>query len=336
MTKIDQELVEPALFLTDDDVARVATIDGAIVALSDAYATPQVEDSTPSRAVATTSTGWMRVMPSAPTGSGLAGLKVISAAVAKGQVSYLISLFDQETSSLIAQMDGNHITGMRTAATAAVAAGHMMSLAPSTVAVIGSGFEAREQLRALARVTELTEVRVYSPTPRNRSSFAQEMSTELGCRIDPVDSAQIAARGADLIVCAARSRDESPTIRSDWVGSTARIISVGSTTKSQRELDVDILDRAELIIADTLDEVVRDSGDMVAATEAGVDVTSKTVSLNEVVAGSVNARDTTGVTVYKSAGSGFQDVVLAGYALRMAREQGVGTVMPTGILTIRK
>lgn len=336
MTSGVDGIIHPTIFLTDEDVAHVTTFTGAIGALRTAYALPQAVGSTPPRAVAATSTGWMRVMPSAPTGTDIAGLKVISAAISQGQVSYLISLFDQQTSTLVAQMDGNHITGLRTAATAAVAIEGMMTTAPRLVAIIGSGFEAREQLRALSSLTEVTRVRVFSPTPSRRDSFAAEMGEELGIQVEAVDTAEAAARGADLIICAARSRDETPTLLNAWVQDGARIVSVGSTTKSQRELDTQILDRAELIVADALEEVVHDSGDMVVAAGQGIDVETKTVSLSDVVTGSVNARSVGGVVVYKSSGSGFQDIVLAAHALDVARAQGVGTRISTGILTIRK
>lgn len=176
-----------------------------------------------------------------------------------------------------------------------------------------------------------------SPTVANRERFAAELAAELGIPITPVADAETAVRGADLVLCAARSRDESPTVRSEWVADDATIVSVGSTTRSQRELDPAIIGRAAIVVADALAEVLHDSGDMIAAREAGIDVDAVTVPLHELLGGNDGAsRPERGIAVYKSTGSGFQDIVLAELLYDRAVEQGLGTPLPVGILTIRK
>jgi hypothetical protein len=60
----------PTLFLTDDDVAELADWDAAIAALREAYSRPEDPRATPEQAVAVTTTGWQRVMASAPPGAG--------------------------------------------------------------------------------------------------------------------------------------------------------------------------------------------------------------------------------------------------------------------------
>jgi len=323
------------LFLTDEDVAALADWDDAIAALRAAYARPEDPRATPERAVAVTATGWQRVMPSAPPSARFAGSKTIAASLRNGLASYLITLFDQEDSRLAALIDGNRITGIRTAATAAAALSALLPDRALTAAVVGSGFEARAQLRAAARVARIERVRVTSPTPANRERFAGELSAELGIPVTAVASAEDAVVGADLVLCAARSRDESPTVRADWVAADATIVSVGSTTPSQRELDPALIGRAGIVVADTLAEVLHDSGDMIAAREAGLDPDAVTVSLHDLLGGRA-ARPAQGIAIYKSTGSGFQDIVLAEHLYERAVATGRGTPLPVGILTIRK
>ena len=63
-------------------------------------------------------------MPSVPPSGQLFGAKSIAGSFADGlRVSYLISLFDKDTADLVALVDGNRVTGLRTAATTAV--GHL-------------------------------------------------------------------------------------------------------------------------------------------------------------------------------------------------------------------
>lgn len=325
----------PTLFLTDEDVAALADWDSVISALRDAYSRPDDPKATPERAIAVTSAGWQRVMPSAPPGAKFAGSKTISAAIRNDVASYLITLFDQEDSRLAALVDGNRITGLRTAGTAAAALTALVPRRPLVTAVVGSGFEARAQLRAAARVAEIAEARVTSPTPANRERFAQELSDELGIPIAAVGDPKTAVVGADLVLCAARSRDETPTLLSEWVREDATVVSVGSTTPVQKELDPALIGRARFIVADALAEVLHDSGDMIAARESGFDPDAVTVSLHDLLGGHA-ARPEEGIAIYKSTGSGFQDIVLAEMLCDRAVASGRGTSLPVGILTIRK
>ena len=147
--------------------------------------------------------------------------------------------------------------------------------------------------------------------------------------------AEEAVAGAQLLLCAARSRDETPTVRSEWVADDATVVSVGSTTRVQRELDPALIGRSAIVVADAVQEVLHDSGDMIAARLAGLDPDAVTVSLHDLLGGRAR-RPEHGIAIYKSTGSGFQDIVLAGQLYDRAVARGLGTPLPVGILTIRK
>ena len=327
----------PPLFLTDADVHRLSDLPAAIAAIRAAYSAPVDDRSNPGRIFADSGREWMRVMPSIPSSGRLFGVKSINGSFADGlQVSYLISLFDKATAELVALVDGNRVTGLRTAATTAVGAEAIVPDRPLTVGVIGSGFEARSLTSALALVTAFSSVSVFSPTRENRESFAASFSRSLGVTVDAVDSAERAARGADLVLCAARSRDESPTLEADWVGDDATVVSIGSTTPAQRELPAALIARAGLVVADGVDEVVNGSGDMIAARAEGVDVDALTASLSSVLRGERAVDRERGIRIYKSTGSGLQDIVVAEALVHLARERGIGVELPAGIVTARK
>ncbi|WP_193597561.1 ornithine cyclodeaminase family protein [Microbacterium sp. YJN-G] len=325
------------LFLTDADVEKLADLRSAIDAIRAAYSTPVDNARNPGRIFADSGREWMRVMPSVPASGRLFGAKSINGSFADGlSVSYLISLFDRDTADLVALVDGNRVTGLRTAATTAVGAAALVPDRPLTVGVIGSGFEAQSHTAALALVTRFANVRVFSPTRGNREAFAERFSAELGVPVTAVDSAEQAARDVDLVLCAARSRDESPTVQADWIGPDTTVVSIGSTTPAQRELPADLIARATLVVADGVDEVVHGSGDMRAAVAAGIDVESITASLNDVVRGDREVDVERGIRIYKSTGSGLQDIVVAETLVDLARARGVGTELPVGIVTTRK
>ena len=325
------------LFLTDADVDALADWQSAIDSIKEAYSAIEDDGRTPGRIFAQSDREWMRIMPSVPTTGRLFGAKSIIGSFSHGlAVSYLISLFDKETAELVALVDGNRVTGLRTAATTAVGASLLVPDRPLIVAVIGSGFEGRSHLNALSRVAAFAEIRVFSPTPVNRERFAHDFDGAFGAPAYAVGTAHEAVSGADVVVCAARSRDESPTLEAEWVGQNATVISIGSTTPVQRELPAELIGRASVIVVDGYDEVVNGSGDMIAARAAGIDVESLVVTLGSAMGGHAAIDRENGIRIYKSTGSGLQDIVVAEMLVDRARATGYGTVLPVSIVTSQK
>lgn len=327
--------VPPTLFLSDADVAALADWRATVDALALAYRAPCPPAMVPPRSMARGDGLWLRSLTAvSPTGTTM-GCKLIAASPRSRCASYLISLFDQQTMALSALIDGNRVTGLRTAATAALAVDHLAPQRPLSVAVIGAGFEARGALQCLAAIRTLATVRVYSPTPASRERFAEGFRSALD--IHAVASPQDAVRQADVVLCAARSRDESPVLRGAWLTLGTTVVSLGSTLPEQREVDEETLARAACIVADMPEEVLHDTGDAIAAAQAGVDVAAKTVALSELVAGRVAPRRAADdITVYKSVGSALQDLAVAEMLLARARQLGRGAEMPTSILPVAK
>jgi ornithine cyclodeaminase/alanine dehydrogenase-like protein (mu-crystallin family) len=264
------------------------------------------------------------------------GAKLIAASMKSRQVSYLIPLFDEHTAELVALMDGQSITGFRTAATSAVAADFLASPGDLDVAVIGSGFEANKHVRAITAARALSSVSVWSPRAESRSRFVADLA-DLELPLTAAQDAESAVGAANLVICAARSRDESPTVRGAWLRPGTTVVSVGSTLPEQHEVDVELLDRAELIVADMVDEVLHDTGDALAAKAAGVDLGSKTISLADLVAGRHPGRTSSDqILVYKSVGSAVQDIAVAAMCLAEARRLGLGVPLPVSIPPVQK
>ncbi|ALU91538.1 ornithine cyclodeaminase [Herbaspirillum rubrisubalbicans M1] len=328
--------VPPTLFLTDDDVSQLHSWKDAIEALRAAYAAPVREQMVPPRSMARGDGIWLRTLSAISPSGGHLGSKLISASPRAGCASYLISLFDEQTMALSALIDGNQITAIRTAATAAIAVDALAPQRPLRVAMIGAGFEARSQLNALNAARSLHSVSVFSPTPASRERFAADFRDRLGIDISAVASAQAAVAGADVVICAARSRDESPVLLGQWLEPGMTVISIGSTLPEQREVDVDVIARAGLIVADMVEEVAHDTGDMIAANRAGILFSEKLHSLAELIGGRLAPRSSGQIALYKSVGSALQDVVTAEMLLRRAREHGKGSALPVSIAPVRK
>ena len=208
----------------------------AIDALRAAYAGDVADSRYPERSMARGDGSWLRTLTGISADNGLMGAKLIAASMKSRRVSYLIPLFDEHTAELVALIDGQSITGFRTAATSAAAADLLASPGELDVAVIGSGFEAKKHLRAITAARTLSSVSVWSPRAESRSRFVADLD-DLELPLSAAQDAESAVCAANLVICAARSRDESPTVRGAWLRPGTTVISVGSTLPEQREVD---------------------------------------------------------------------------------------------------
>jgi alanine dehydrogenase len=327
--------VPPTLFLSDVQVAQLTDWKAAIDALRMAYSRTIQPAMVPPRSMARGEGIWLRSLTAVSPSGRHMGCKLISASMKSRRASYLIALFDQETMALSALIDGNRITGIRTAATAAVAVDAAAPRKPLVVAVIGSGFEAKGLLMALSSVREIAQVRVFSPTPASRERFATFFREEQGLATEATASAPAAIDGADVVLCAARSHDESPVILGAWLEPGMTVVSIGSTLPEQREVDEGVISRATVIVADMPEEVAHDTGDMLAAKRAGIEFEGKLVPLSDLVAGKCR-REPEDIVLYKSVGSALQDVITAEMLLEQARTQSMGTSLAHSIVPVSK
>ena len=324
------------LVLDDATVRSVFDWKRAVDALREAYGAGPDDVRFPARRMARGDHGWIRTLSGVPGGDALMGLKVIAASPANRRVSYLIQLFDQRTAELVALLDGHSITGYRTAATTALAADVLVPAGAIDLGVIGSGFEAMNHVRALAAIRPIGAVRVFSPRPESRARFVAALA-DIPVRIEAIDSAEAAVANATVVLCAARSRDEIPTLRGAWLRPGMTVLSIGSTLPEQREVDPETVARADVLVADMAEEVLHETGDLLAATAAGIDAAAKTVPLADLVGGRHPGRQSAEqILLYKSVGSAVQDLAVAELCTRIAERQGLGARLPLEIKPVEK
>lgn len=244
---------------------------------------------------------------------------------ARGLPSHLatILLLDPDTGALVALMDGRYITEARTAAVSAVSARHLALPRAGTLAIIGTGVQARSHLEALAEVRPLAEVRVWSPRASSRDRFVAEMAPHARAPLRAAASAEDAIRGANLIVLATSST--SPVVDDAWVADGAHVVSVGACRPDQREMDPRLVARARLYV-DSRAAALVESGDVVMGIREGHFTDAHLAGeVGQVVLGRAPRRGSdTEVTVFKSLGMAVEDVVAADLVYRRAVERGAG------------
>jgi ornithine cyclodeaminase/alanine dehydrogenase-like protein (mu-crystallin family) len=199
--------------------------------------------------------GWFATMP-AVYGDVL-GAKLVTAfpnnaALGIHTHNAIIQLFSASTGEPLAILDGRLITEMRTAAVSAIAIDLLAPQRPLTLAILGSGVQARSHLAAFTHVREIKEIRVWSRNPIHAQTFADEISA-VACT-----TAEQAVTNADVILTATSSTD--PILLGRWLQPTALVCAVGSCTPNRRELDTEAM-RGPVIV-DSREAALKESGDI--------------------------------------------------------------------------
>ncbi len=318
--------------LTEDQVKSLLTMEELITAMESAVARFSAREVLqPVRSVLAVgpTKAFFGLMPAhieQPPRLGAKLVTVFNGNHARGLPSHLatIVLLDPDSGALIALMDGRYITEARTAAVSAVSARHLSRPDAETLAIVGTGVQARSHLEAFGVVRQLANVRVWSPNVRSRERFVSEMSRHTPARLQAMDTAESAVRDADLIVLATSS--PTPVIDDRWVSSGAHVVSVGACRPDQREMAPDLVARARLFV-DSRAAALVESGDVVLGIRDNrFGENHLAGELGEVVLGRVAGRTSHDqITIFKSLGMAVEDVVAADLVFRRAVETGAGT-----------
>ncbi len=224
-------------------------------------------------------------------------------------------------------LDNGCLTDMRTGAAGAVAAKYLARDRLAKVAVIGAGVQARCQLRALRCVRTLPPVSVWSRNQDRAAELAKEMSAELDAEVRAARSIEDAVAAAGLVITATAS--QAPLVRGDWLSAGTHVTAVGADMPAKRELDAAVLERADVLVADSLAQCL-EAGELHHAVDEGV-ISAADVAgeLGDLVLGRIAGRASADqVTVCDLTGVGVQDAAVAGLVLEHAAAHGIGRELP--------
>jgi ornithine cyclodeaminase/alanine dehydrogenase len=272
--------------------------------------------------------GFLRVMPA--IFDDVMGLKIMTLVEGVGN-RYMVLLFECATGALVAVFDADELTGIRTAATTALAGQKMCAIAPSELGLIGTGFEAAGHLRMFAHMWPLRTVHAYSPNAERRERFAARMSAELNINVVAVATAREALAGKTCVALTTKSK--KPVVDgSDFAPGTI-VLSIGSTRLDLRELDDATLARAAVVVVDNAEAVVTESADIADNLKNGNLSREQLFPLSALVGGQElpalpQGRD---LIVLKTVGTALQDLAMARAVYRSpamrARARDIGEVL---------
>ena len=231
----------------------------------------------------------------------------------------LMMLFDAATGFPVALLlDNGYLTDVRTGAAGAVAAEALAPATITTVGIIGSGVQARQQAICLRQVRPFSRLVAWSIDPPGLAAYVDEMRAALGVEAVAADGPEAVVRAADLVVTTTPSR--APIVRAEWLRAGQHITAVGSDGPGKQELDAAVLGACDLVVVDRISQCRR-LGELQHALAAGVMTEDQVhAELGQVVAGVKSGRTRADqLTVADLTGVGFQDTAIACRAYERAR-----------------
>ena len=223
-------------------------------------------------------------------------------------------------------LDNGYLTEVRTGAAGAIAAQHMAPKHVNTAGVIGSGMQARFQMRALKLVRDFQRLVVYGIVPEEVERYASEMGSELGVEIIQADNPQELVQMSEVVVTTTPSHE--PILQTAWLHAALHLTCMGSDSEDKQEVNADVFARVDRIACDSKAQCFR-LGELHHALQAGIiSPEDDIIELGELTSGRKPGRSNDKeITICDLTGVGVQDTQIARLAYQRAIEVGLGVII---------
>jgi alanine dehydrogenase len=242
----------------------------------------------------------------------------------------LVQLFSTETGELLAIMPDGLIQQTRVGVTSALGMKVMARKNSEVLGLIGSGGQAKSHYRFMTAIMPIKKVKVFSPNPEHRKSFAEEMAKQTGVPGEPVGSAQEAVNGCDIICSATNS--SRPVVEPDWLKPGVHYNSI-----REFETDLSVLEKCDVIAIHTQFGGIfhyQPPGvidDMPGVRREQPRDWSKFPEISDLIAGKAPGRTSDRQITFflNNIGTGVQFAAMGYCAYKGAKEKGLGHEIPS-------
>lgn len=299
--------------ITNEQVAELITTEDAVAAMRQAFSSMHT-GAQQTRVRTNAGNTMLSTMGAVLPASGIAGAKIYT--TVQGRFRFVIVLFSTEDGRPLVAIEGDEMTGLRTAAATAVAADALAPENARTLGVIGTGVQARSHVPALCGVRSFSEILIAGV--ENQARFADEVASKTGIPARAVDIDEVAA-AANVVLTVTRSK--TPLFSGRLLQEGTFVAAIGASKPDVRELDDTAVRRASAIVVEWKQQAREEAGDLVMC-EAGTFDWDRVIELGDIVSGSSQyVRKQSDIVIYKAIGVGLEDVALAGLAYRRACER---------------
>ncbi|HWX56469.1 MAG TPA: ornithine cyclodeaminase family protein [Verrucomicrobiae bacterium] len=256
------------------------------------------------------------IMPCYDSALLVADVKIVTVTPQTG-VNAIYQLLNAASGEMLAVMEANYLTDLRTAATSAVATDLLARSDVETLGVFGSGRQARAHLTVLSRVRKFRRILISGSPRSDLGAFCRTLRTEQSIVIEPVD-AETCARESDVICTCTTSR--VPLFDGHWLRPGTHLNLVGAFQPDAREVDDETVRRARVVV-DTYEGAMAEAGDILVPLHQGIISREHVVAdLHEIASGKKRGRvQPSDITLFKSVGCALEDLVTANLVFQQSR-----------------
>jgi len=315
------------LLLTEADVRSLLTIPIALEIVEDSLRQQGNGELVlqPRRRIKLPDNALLHYMAAADPVRGYVGMKIYT--VARGVARFVVPLFRSTTGEMAALIEADALGQLRTGAASGVATKYLANASARTACIIGTGYQARTQLEAIAAVRQLERVRAFGRDPERREKFCREMSERIGVAVQPMNSGEDAVKDADIIITATSAT--KVVLEGTWLTPGVHINAMGANWPQKRELDAAAVGRANKIVVDSVEQSKMEAGDLIQAFGEDQSRWNAVQELSQIVAGKEPGRSAADqITLFKSNGIATWDLAAAVRVYEMAAARNMGKPIP--------
>ena len=234
-----------------------------------------------------------------------------------------ILLFDARTCALICVMDGSLITGLRTGAAGAVSVKALARKNAKTITSIGTGNQARMQIRAIREVMTIEAIHAWDHHPQTLAQYKADIEREFGIPVVMARSKQDAVEQADILVTTTRGKGS--LVEAAWVRPGTHIVAIGTDTQGKQELEPEIFRNAK-IVNDSIAQCVEKGETWHPLHKNIISKDDIHAEIGEILLGKKPGRETDDeITIFDSTGMAIQDNTTSNLIYRNAIASNTGT-----------
>lgn len=240
----------------------------------------------------------------------------------------LVVALDPATGAPVGLVEGATLTALRTGAASGAATDLLARPEARTLAIFGSGVQARTQFEAVCAVRQIEAAWIFSRSRDHAQAFATELGREPWAppSISVADTPAAAVRESDIICTATTS--STPVFDGHDLRPGTHINAIGGYAPAMQEVDSSTVSRA-LVVVDSREAAMAEAGDLIIPLREGrISAEHIHTELGELVNGTqVGRTDPEQITLFKSVGVAVQDAIAAGRALARAEQLGLGQII---------
>jgi alanine dehydrogenase len=308
------------LYITKEEVAQYLSMEKCIALMEEAFialASRQALQPLRSLMWLPDKTGLLGMMPAYAADKKMMGIKLISVFPGNRKFGYsshqgAVLLFESIHGQLLAIVDADEITAIRTAAVSGLATKLLAGDTSSALAILGSGTQAQQHIEAMLCVRKINSIKIWSRDYANAEKLAEQIATKHNITALAVKEAKDAIINADIICTTTAS--PTPVVLGKWIKKGTHINAVGSSTPVTRELDTAAIVNSKLY-TDKYESIYNESGDFIIPKKEGA-INDHHVKgeLGEVLMKIKKGRETNDeITVFKSLGLAIEDIYAANH-----------------------